>query len=53
MFATGKSLIAFQGPYNTFDLVEDEMMAMRWVVFKSPQQIPIEHQKYIPHAQNV
>ena len=52
VFATGKSLIAFQGPYNKRDLVEDEMMATRWIVFKFTQQIPIEHQKYIPHAQN-
>ena len=42
VFVIRKSLITFQGPYNTRDLVEDEMMATRRKVFKCTRQIPIE-----------
>ena len=48
LFATGKSLITFQGTCNTCDPVKDEMMAAGQKVFKFTQQIPIEHQKDIP-----
>ena len=44
IFATGKSLIRFCGPYNVSDPVEDEMMAARWKVFKFTNQIPQEKQ---------
>ena len=52
LFVTGKFLITFQGPYNTRDPVEGEMIAARWKVFKFIRHIPIERQKTFPHAQN-
>ena len=48
LFVTGKFLITFQGPYNTRDPVEGEMIAARWKVFKFIRHIPIERQKDIP-----
>ena len=47
IFATGKSVITYQGSYNTRDPVEDEMMAERWKVFKFTRQIPPKDQKEI------
>ena len=47
IFATGKSVITYKAAYNARDPVEDEMMAVRWNVYKFTCQIPDKDQKDI------
>ena len=47
IFATGKSVITYKAAYNARDPVEDEMMAVRWNVYKFTYQIPDKDQKDI------
>lgn len=44
IFATGKSEITYVGKYNTTDITENEMMAVRWKVFKFKRQITQQEQ---------
>ena len=44
-FATGKSEITYLGRYNTIDETENEMMSVRWKIFKFHQQILEADQK--------
>lgn len=46
--ATGKSEIKYTGRYNVTDEVENEMMAVRWKLFKFSHQIPLAEQKEVP-----
>ena len=45
IFATGKSEITYLGKYNTTDETENEMVSVRWKIFKFHQQIPEADQK--------
>jgi len=48
VFATGKSMIRYRGPYNTVDAIEDEMMVSRWKLYSFTRQIPLADQKEVP-----
>ena len=45
--ATGKAEITYVGKYNTTDITENEMMSVRWKVFKFHHQISEAEQKEI------
>jgi len=40
IFATGKERIVFEGPNNSTDEIENDMMASRWKVFEFHHRIP-------------
>lgn len=46
--ATGKSEITYTGKYNTTDSVENEMMSVRWKVFRFSHQISEADQREVP-----
>ena len=46
--ATGKSEITYTGRYNVTDEVENEMMSVRWKLFKFTHQIHVADQKEVP-----
>jgi hypothetical protein len=46
--ATSKSVITYIGKYNTTDETENEMMSVRWKVFKFHHRIPQAEQKNVP-----
>ena len=45
IFATGKSEITYLGSYNTTEKTKNEMMSVRWKIFKFHQRIPEADQK--------
>ena len=46
--STGKSEITFVGKFNSIDKIENEMMSVRWKVFKFTYQISESFQKVPP-----
>jgi len=47
IFGTSKSMIKFRGPYNTSDDIEDDMMKVRWRVFRFSHTFAEEDQKRV------
>jgi hypothetical protein len=48
IFATGKAEIKYIGKFNTTDDIENEIMSVRWKLFKFQHQIPKSEQKKVP-----
>lgn len=47
IFSTSKEQIAFKGPYNTTDAIENDMMRVRWNIIKFKHQFTEEAQKSV------
>ena len=48
IFAIGKAEIKYIGKFNTTDDIENEMMSVRWKLFKFQHRIPKSEQKKVP-----